>query len=279
MNNAPTTIPRNHPISKDTQLCMSLSARPGNFGTRFHNYLYQLLDQNYIYKGFAPRSLEGAVAGIRALSVRGCAVSMPFKEDVIPMLDELDHSAAVIESVNTIVNDDGFLRGHNTDFVAVAKLLEAVPNTQRFALQGSGGMAKAVAAALREHGFGGVVVARNQAKGEALAHKYGFEWRPDMTGVEADLLINATPLGMSGGPESNTLAFSEGEIAAAQTVFDVVAVPPETPLIVEGRRQGKHIISGAEVIVLQAVEQFVLYTGVRPSEAQVAEAAAYAFGA
>ncbi len=271
--------PRNHPISKDTQLCMSLSARPGNFGTRFHNYLFRLLEQDFIYKGFSTTDLAGAVQGIRALGIRGCAVSMPFKEEVIPLLDELDHSAQIIESVNTIVNTSGHLKGYNTDFKAVSQLLKDVPNTQRFALQGSGGMSKAVAAALREAGFTGVVVARNAPKGRALASNYGFEYAPTLPqGVQADLLINATPLGMSGGPESAALAFSATHIAAAQTVFDVVAVPPQTPLIQEGQRQGKRLISGAQVIVLQAVEQFVLYTGVRPTQAQIDEAAAYALG-
>lgn len=270
------TQPHNHPISKDTQLCMSLSARPSNFGTRFHNYLYQLLDQNYIYKGFSTTDLEGAVRGIRALNIRGCAISMPFKEAVIPLLDELDFSAKVIDSVNTIVNDNGFLRAYNTDFVAVAKLLEQVPNTYRFALRGSGGMSKAVAFALREADFKGVIVARNEAKGRALAQAAGFAWQPDMQNIKAELLINATPIGMSDGPESQDLAFTAQEIAQAHTIFDVVAVPPQTPLILEAQKQGKHIISGAEVIILQAVEQFVLYTGIRPTQAQIAEAAQYA---
>ena len=67
-------------INKDTQLCMSLSGRPGNFGTRFHNSLYQQLDLNYIYKAFSTTNIEDAVKGIRALAIRGCAISMPFKE-------------------------------------------------------------------------------------------------------------------------------------------------------------------------------------------------------
>ncbi|VEI75645.1 Shikimate 5-dehydrogenase-like protein HI_0607 [Serratia fonticola] len=110
-------------INKDTQLCMSLAGRPGNFGTRFHNYLYQELDLNFIYKAFTTKDIQAAVGGVRALGIRGCAVSMPFKESCIPFLDELDASATAIESVNTIVNDDGFLRAYNTDYIAIAKLL------------------------------------------------------------------------------------------------------------------------------------------------------------
>lgn len=112
-------------IGRDTRLCMSLSARPGNFGTRFHNRLYELLGLDYVYKAFSTQDLAGVVRGIRALNIRGCAVSMPFKEDVIPLLDALEGSAAVIDSVNTIVNDDGRLTGFNTDYLAVRNLIEA----------------------------------------------------------------------------------------------------------------------------------------------------------
>lgn len=70
-------------INKDTQVCMSLASRPGNFSTRLHHYLYAHLNLNYIYKSFTINHLADAFAGIRALAVRGCAVSMPFKEEVM----------------------------------------------------------------------------------------------------------------------------------------------------------------------------------------------------
>ena len=102
-------------INRDTQLCMSLAGRPGNFGTRFHNYLYEKLGLNFIYKAFTTQDIAAAVKGVRALGIRGCAVSMPFKESCMPFLDAIDPSAKVIDSVNTIVNDDGRLTGFNTD--------------------------------------------------------------------------------------------------------------------------------------------------------------------
>lgn len=165
------------PISKDTRLCMSLSARPGNFGTCFQNRLYQLLDLDYIYKAFTTTDLPAAIGGIRALGIRGCAISMPFKEACIPLLDELDDTARAIDSVNTIVNDGGRLRGYNTDYSAVRLLLKqhGVDPATPFALRGSGGMGKAVASALRDAGFAdGVIVARNEAPGRRLAQGCGY---------------------------------------------------------------------------------------------------------
>ncbi|MCG7360688.1 shikimate 5-dehydrogenase [Roseomonas sp. ACRSG] len=273
------STPRRPPIGRDTKLCMSLAGRPGNFGSRFHNHLYEALGLDYVYKAFTTQDLPAAIGGIRALGIRGCAISMPFKEACIPLLDGLAPSAAAIDSVNTIVNDDGVLTGHNTDYAAIAPLLRryGVPAETPFVARGSGGMGKAVVSALRDAGFrNGTVVARNEAAGRRLADSCGYRWQAEVTG--APLLVNITPIGMEGGPESRDLAFPEALVAAADCVFDVVHLPPETPLIRRARELGKVVITGAEVAVLQALEQFRLYTGVTPSPAQVEAAAAFARG-
>jgi len=134
-------------------------------------------------------------------------------------------------------------------------------------------MAKAVATALRDAGFhDGTVVARNDAAGRSLAAALGFEYAAAPDGLSAPLIVNVTPIGMAGGPEVSDLAFSAAVVEAADVVFDVVALPAETPLVLAGRAAGKRVISGAEVIALQAAEQFERYTGVRPTAEQVHEA-------
>ncbi|NKI98691.1 shikimate 5-dehydrogenase [Novosphingobium sp. SG707] len=268
------------PIGRDTQLCMSLSGRPGNAGSRLHNRLYELLGLDYVYKSFSTRDLPAAIGGIRALGIRGCAISMPFKEDVIPLLDTIDASAAAIDSVNTIVNDDGVLSGHNTDYTAVRDLAAArgLDPAMPFLLRGSGGMAKAVVAALRDSGFAdGTIIARNAQAGQALAVQYGYGWRADLPEAGAAMLVNVTPLGMEGA-DAEALAYPLDFIADCQVAFDVVAQPARTPFIRAAETAGKTVISGAEVIVLQAVEQFVLYTGIRPDAAAIADAASFAHG-
>jgi shikimate dehydrogenase len=267
--------------NKDTQLCMSLSGRPGNFGLRFHNHLYEQLGLNFYYKAFSSKDLSGAVGGIRALGIRGCGVSMPFKEACIALVDELDDSARAIQSINTIVNTDGHLKAYNTDYIAIAQLLNTheVSQNSTFALRGSGGMAKAVASALRDGGYqNGLILARNEVAGRALASALGYEWLADLADQRPQMLINVTPIGMTGGPEVDQLAFEADAIVAAETIFDVVAIPSETPLILRGRAQGKRVITGLEVIAIQALEQFVLYTGVRPTEEQFQKAVAFARG-
>ncbi len=262
-------------LNKDMTLCISLSARPSNNGTRFHNHLYGQLDLNWIYKAFAPTDLALAIAGMRGLGIRGCAVSMPFKEEVIALVDELDTSALAIDSVNTIVNNNGRLTAYNTDYTAIEVLLaaHAIPLESTVQVKGSGGMAKATVAALRDAGFTKVtIIARNELAGMALASQYGFAWSPEDSGETADLIINVTPIGMAGGAGEDELSFSRASIEAAAVVFDVVALPAETPLVRAARAAGKPVITGAEVATIQALEQFVLYTGIRPTPDQVAEA-------
>jgi shikimate dehydrogenase len=268
-------------LNKDMQVCISLAARPSNLGTRFHNFLYDELGLNFVYKAFTTDDLEGAVRGMRALGFRGCSVSMPFKEAIIPLIDVMATSALAIESVNTVVNDNGVLTASNTDFEAVLQLLRErqVATDQTVLVRGSGGMAKAVVAAFREAGFDKLsVVARNREAGSALAGKYGFAYLSAdelaASGSTFDVIVNVTPIGMAGENEQD-LSFDALLIGAAATVFDVVAFPAETPLIKAAVAAGKTAITGAEVIALQAALQFATYTGVHLTADQVRRASEF----
>ena len=178
----------------------------------------------------------------------------------------------------TIVNDGGRLTASNTDYLAVQQLIDdhRLDPGQTVVIRGSGGMASAVGAAFADNGFGsGTVVARNRHAGPALADRLGYEFAADSSGPcrrGAEILINVTPIGMAGGSEEHDAAFADDAIAGAHAVFDVVALPSETPLVAAARAAGVEVITGAEVIALQAAEQFERYTGVRPTPEQIAEA-------
>ncbi len=266
------------PLSKDTTLCISLAGRPSNIGTRFHNYLYEQLGIDFFYKAFTTTDIAAAMAGVRALGIRGCSVSMPFKQDVLGLVDKVEQSALAIQSVNTVVNDHGALTASNTDYIAVQRLIAdyRLDPGRTVLLYGSGGMASAVGSAFRDNGFrDGTVVARNEVSGPALAERLGYHWRPHVGGAAASILVNVTPVGMAGGPGEHDCPFHFETVALAETVLDVVALPSETPLIAAARDAGKQVIGGAEVIALQAAEQFERYTGVRPAPDLIAAAAAY----
>jgi shikimate dehydrogenase len=265
-------------IDRDTLMCISLAARPGNHGNRFHNFLYAELGLNYVYKSFTSSDIGATIAGVRSLGIRGVGVSMPYKESCMAFLDRIDPSAQVIASVNTIVNDGGVLTGYNTDYLAVRDMLAShAIAVDDFAVLGSGGMAKAVVAALRDAGFSdGAVVGTNLARGQRLADRYGITAVRSLGERRPRLLVNATPVGMAGGPAEHDLAFPEDAVRAADAVFDVVYLPPDTPLVRLATKLGKTVLTGTEVMRRQSLEQFVRYTGVRPTDEQVERAEAYA---
>lgn len=259
-------------------MCISLAGRPSNIGTRFHNHLYEVLGLDFLYKAFTTTDIVAAIGGVRALGIRGCSVSMPFKADVLDLVDEVEPSAQTLQSVNTIVNDDGRLTASNTDYLAVQQLIadNGLTPRQSVLIRGSGGMASAVGAAFADRGFrAGTILARNAAAGRALADRLGYSYHSERGAPQtADIVVNVTPIGMAGGAEKHDLAFDEQAIRNAHTVFDVVALPSETPLIAAARQAGVGVITGAQVIALQAAEQFERYTGVRPTPEQIAEASA-----
>lgn len=260
-------------LSKDTGICISLASRPSNIGTRFHNCLYEILGLDFVYKACTTTDIAAAIGGVRALGIRGCSVSMPFKQDVLRLVDNVEDSALAIRAVNTIVNDEGVLTAANTDYTAVRRLIADLDPRSAVLIRGSGGMASAVATAFRDSGFeDGTIVARNRARATELAQRLGYSWRDDVGDARCAVLVNVTPIGMSGGAEERDLAFAEPEIASAEVIFDAVAMPAETPLISAARAAGKRVVTGAEVIALQAAEQFERYTGVRPTLEQIAAA-------
>lgn len=264
-------------LDKDTQVCISLSGRPSNIGTRFHNFLYDELGLNFAYKAFTTDDIAGAIAGVRALGIRGCSVSMPFKQSVLELVDSVEPSAKRIGAANTIVNDGGVLTASNTDVEAVEQLLldRHADVTRPVVIRGSGGMASAVAEAFSRCGIRNMTVwARNESAGQALATRYEGRWVAAEPSAEGAVIVNVTPVGMAGADEDGQ-SFSDAAIAAAHLVFDVVAFPAETPLIRAARAEGKPVITGAEVIALQAARQFARYTGVTPTAEQVARAAAH----
>lgn len=267
-------------LSSDMQMCISIAARPSNIGTRFHNFLYEEFGLNFVYKGFAVDDAVGAVQGVRALKIRGAAVSMPHKETVIPLMDEMDPSAAAIDAVNTIVNTDGYLKAYNTDYTAVVTALQqhGVDKNHTVLVRGSGGMAKAVIAAFKDSGFAKLTIAsRNEVTGKVLAEKYGFTWlsEGEIETIEThQIIVNVTPLGMNGGNEGQ-LSFPQRLVEGAEVVFEVIVMPIETPLVLSAIAAGKEVITGIEIMALQAAIQFELYTGMKPTEDQVRRASEF----
>ena len=255
-------------INHETQLFLSLSSQPGRFGTYVYNRIFRETSQNCIYKAVKVDNLKDALMGVKALGVGGCSIAMPFKELVIPFLDTLDNSASRVGAVNTVLNRDANLIGFNTDFLGFSLLLRELnlSRSSRVLLLGSGGAAKAVLAALMDCQFERVMVAyRNHSSLNSLRSIFPaatvVSW-DDREGQEADLIINATPVGM--GRDRESIPISESYVQSSKVIFEFINSPIETGLVKLGRQLNKKVITGDQISLKQILFQYEIYTG-RPA--------------
>jgi shikimate dehydrogenase len=228
-----------------------------------HEAGYKALGLNFAYVPFGITDVAGALAGMRALGIRGFGVSMPFKLEVMPHLDKLDPLAERIGAVNTIVNDAGVLTGYNTDAHGAATALadRLRIDGSRVMVVGAGGAARAVAYALRDKGAQIHLVNRTPERAEALANAVGGTsgGLADLARLDDfDALVNASSAGMK--EYGDALPIPESAIRAGLVVMDIVYKPLKTPLLELAARRGATTIDGARMLLHQAARQFALYT-------------------
>jgi shikimate dehydrogenase len=246
-------------------LCGSLSRLASPLGRSMHEAGYRALGLAFTYVPFEVRDLPGAVAGMRALGIRGFGVSHPFKRDVIPLLDELDAVAKRIGAVNTIVHHGaGHLVGHNTDWIGAIRALEESGRLDgaRVLLVGAGGAARAIAFGLAERGARTTIANRDLGKARALAAETGGVAAPFEATESAgdyDVVVNATTLGQTDVDAASPVPTRA--LRPGQLVMDIVYKPVRTRLVEAATRQGAAVVHGGRMLLHQAAAQFELYTG------------------
>ena len=239
------------------------------------------LDWAYVALEVAAGDAARAVDAMRVLGLGGLSVTMPHKHDVIAGLDRLSPEAAALDAVNCIAWEGDELVGHNTDggglLDALASGQQLQPAGLRCAVLGAGGAARSVVRSLAGAGAAEVaVVNRTAARAEsaaALAGPVGRVGAPaDVR--DADLVVNATSIGMGAGPDDDGPSPVEpGVLRAGQTVVDLVYLPVETPLLRQAAAAGARPVDGIGMLVHQAARAVALWTGVAP-DVGVMEAAA-----
>jgi len=241
-----------------------------------HNAAYKKLGLDYVYVPFhvKPDELAKAVAGLRALNVRGFNVTIPYKVSVIPLLDGLDPLAEKIGAVNTVVNTEGELLGCNTDAEGFLQaLLEngIKPQGKRVVVLGAGGASRAITYILAKNGARVTIVNRQQELdwaediSQLIQKDLGQEVKVyelgQLAGVieNTDLLVNATSVGMS--PASQDSPVPALLLRKVPAVFDIVYNPIETRLLREAKAAGARTIGGVDMLAWQGALAFEKWTG------------------
>jgi len=229
-----------------------------------HNAAFEARGINAVYLAFEVSDLEGCLRGVRSLGVRGLSVTIPFKEEIIPFLDEVDPIAKGIGAVNTVVNDNGYLKGYNTDAMGALLALEekTALTGKRVCIIGAGGTARAIGYILKQREVEITITNRSQARGASLAQTLGcgFVNLKDLAKAGYDILINTTPVGMS--PDVEGCPVTEDALREGMVVMDVIYNPFRTKLLSIAEARRCLVINGLPMFIHQGAEQFRLWTGV-----------------
>jgi|TARA_B100000315_G_scaffold107757_1_gene98888 shikimate dehydrogenase len=266
-------------ISGKTKIC-GLIGDPieHSMSPAMHNTAFKNRGLDYVYLPFrvAKARLGEAILGVKALNIRGLNVTIPHKVSVIPLLDELDPLAEKIGAVNTIINNDGVLKGYNTDahgFLRAMLEQDIEPDGKSIVMLGAGGASRAISFILAERGANLVILNRQLELdwavklGNSISRTFGRKVKAlelneqNLTPVlrKANILVNTTSVGMR--PNTNETPIPARLLESDLVVFDIVYNPVKTKLLTEAESAGAKAISGLEMLVWQGALAFEMWTG------------------
>lgn len=241
-----------------------------------HNAAIAHLGLDYVYLPFAiaPERLKTAIAGFEAIGVQGFSVTIPHKQTIMPLLDDISPVARMIGAVNTVVRRDHTWLGTNTDstgFVAPLRVLDRDWSQCSVLVLGNGGAARAVVAGCAELGCPQIHVAGRSAD---RLHAFQTSWSSDVSAIldvfewktlptllaQANLIVNTTPIGMAPGIEASPLTLEEiQQISPGTIVYDLIYTPNPTRLLQLAQAQGAIAIDGLEMLVQQGAVALELW--------------------
>jgi len=240
-----------------------------------HNTGFKALNLNHIYVPFHVKSnqLETAVKGLKALNVGGFNVTVPHKENILPLLDEVDPYAQAIGAVNTVVNLNGTLKGYNTDgeglLLSLHHEIKQNPSQKNIVILGAGGSAKAIAHALAKHSVKTLtVVNRTLEKASELVKQLPCPSKMALTYTSSELhstlknahwVIHTTSVGL--WPKSDACVLNNFEwISPQHFCYDTVYKPQESLFLKQCAAKGAQTLNGLGMLAGQGVLAFELFT-------------------
>ncbi|MDO8647280.1 MAG: shikimate dehydrogenase [Candidatus Diapherotrites archaeon] len=259
-------------INSETKLCAVLGHPISHsMSPAMHNAMYEKHGLNFCYLAFdvLPERLREAIEAMKALDIKGYSVTIPHKINAMQYLDWIEPLASKIGAVNTIVNENGKLKGYNTDvFGAISALNEKTSiKGKKILLLGAGGAARAIAFGVSDEGAKLSICDIIEEKAIALAKEASAECvnpaNIDDCLKDCDILINATGTGMN--PNIEETPIPAKNLNEHLVVFDIVYNPVETRLLREAKANGCETINGIRMFALQGARQFELFTGCKPS--------------
>lgn len=241
-------------------LCGSVAGKASKLGVKLHNAGYCAKNLNYTYIAMGAESIAEVIDNIKKMRFRGLGVSMPFKSEIIEYLDEVTVPVKNIGACNTVVNENNKLIGYNTDWIGAVNAINEVTDINKYksaVIIGSGGVARAIAYALKENNMKVYISARNEKTRKQLVKDLNLDGEctiEEQSKYDTDIIVNATPDSKEESPvklkEHNNL----------KLLFDVCFTTLETPLVSDAKKQGLITIAGWRMLLHQATEQFKIYT-------------------
>jgi shikimate dehydrogenase len=241
-----------------------------------HNMAFNAMGLDYVYVPFNVKKadLAKAVQAVRALNIRGLNVTIPHKVEIIPLLDDIDSLAGAIGAINVLVNNDGILKGYNTDaegFLHVLLEHGVEPEGKNVVILGAGGAARAISFTLAGRGANLIMLNRTPANAAKCAADVSNATGQTVEVLSLDeknlsdamerghILVNTTSVGMF--PDKNDALVSSNLIRPHFIVADIVYNPYKTRLLIEAEKAGAMTINGLEMLIWQGALAFEKWTG------------------
>lgn len=237
-----------------------------------HNRAFELAGINAAYVAFEPLSIEEAVSSMKAIAIAGASITIPFKIDVIPFLDDIDPLAEKIGSVNTLLNNNGKITGFNTDghgAVTALKKQGSIIQNEKVLIIGNGGSARAIAYTLLDENAHVTIAGRDINRITSLADdllkfnssvEVSLLAQLDQEAVsQFDIIINTTPIGMH--PHEEAIPLDTALLQSDCTVFDIIYAPHDTRFLTEASKMKCKTVYGIDMLLYQGVRQFEIWTG------------------
>jgi shikimate dehydrogenase len=236
---------------------------------------YHSIPATYLAWPTPPERLAETVGRLRGEDYLGFNITIPHKERILELVDDVEDMARQIGAVNTVVNREGVLTGHNTDAYGFVKSLKEragfEPRGKAVLLLGAGGAARAAAYGLANEGVGILTIAnRHVARAESLAKELTSLVKEiavvplEEVSTDVDLIVNSTSIGMASAASEGVSPLTTASIPSATLVYDMVYTPAETPLIRQAREAEARVLGGLWMLIYQGAAAFELWTEQQP---------------